>query len=323
MNRRQAMLLPGAGFFLHPGSAQTSAETAPDTPDKILLKNYRPISIYKIPKTEITKAKYPVIDVHCHGVRSAGEIDAWLKTMDTVGVERAVIFTGAFTGERSAEVIKPYAKYPHRFDLWCSFDLSGVDEPGFGPNALKSLEECHRLGATGIGEISDKSRGFGGRGGGRGGRGGRDGASKAAVPPAAVTNGPHADDPRMDLLWDKCARLGMPINIHVSDPIWSYQMLDNTNDGLMNGYTWTIRPAPGLLLHDGLIESLERAVKKHAKTMFDLMEAWGSRPNRTAVHIHGTKGRPPSKTVTVEDMYNKFHLYAMEWYPRAGRTRSG
>ena len=112
-----------------------------------------------------------MIDVHCHGVRPAGEMDAWLKTMDTVGVERAVIFTGASTGDRFAEVIKPYAKYPQRFDLWCSFDLSGVDEPGFGPNALKSLEDCHRLGALGVGEISDKGRGIGARGGGRGGRG--------------------------------------------------------------------------------------------------------------------------------------------------------
>jgi len=47
----------------------------------------------------------------------------------------------------------------------------------------------------------------------------------------------------------------------------------------------------------------------------DLMEAWGSRPNRTAVHIHGTKGRTPSKSVQMEDMYHTFHLYAMEWYP--------
>ena len=272
MNRRQVMMLPGVGFFFGRGSAQTSpapgaapSDTAPDSPDKLLLKDYRPKSIYRIPKTEIVKARHPVIDVHCHGVRPAGEMDAWLKTMDTVGMEKAVIFTGASTGERFAEVIKPYAKYPHRFDLWCSFDLSGSEEPGFGPNALKSLEDCHRLGAVGVGEISDKGRGIGGRGGGRGGR---DGASNAAAQPGAVTNGPHADDARMDPLWDKCARLGMPVNIHVSDPVWSYEPMDNTNDGLMNGYTWTIRPAPGLLLHDGLIDGLERAVKKHPKTMF-------------------------------------------------------
>jgi len=47
----------------------------------------------------------------------------------------------------------------------------------------------------------------------------------------------------------------------------------------------------------------------------DLMEAWGSHPNEMSVHIHGTKGPTPSATVPVDDMYNTFHIYAMEWYP--------
>jgi beta-glucanase (GH16 family) len=47
----------------------------------------------------------------------------------------------------------------------------------------------------------------------------------------------------------------------------------------------------------------------------DLMESWGSHPNLTAVHVHGTKGTNPSRRLPVDDMYNKFHLYAMEWYP--------
>ena len=73
----------------------------------------------------------------------------------------------------------------------------------------------------------------------------------------------------MDALWNRCAELGMPINIHVSDPIWSYQKQDNTNDGLMNGYSWRIDDTqPGILGHDGLIQSLERAVEKHRKTIF-------------------------------------------------------
>ena len=47
----------------------------------------------------------------------------------------------------------------------------------------------------------------------------------------------------------------------------------------------------------------------------DLMEAWGSRPDEVAVHIHGTKGPTPSTTVRVKNLYSKFHLYALEWYP--------
>jgi beta-glucanase (GH16 family) len=47
----------------------------------------------------------------------------------------------------------------------------------------------------------------------------------------------------------------------------------------------------------------------------DLMESWGSLPNRIESHIYIPQRRQPSCTITVDDMYNKFHLYAMEWYP--------
>jgi beta-glucanase (GH16 family) len=47
----------------------------------------------------------------------------------------------------------------------------------------------------------------------------------------------------------------------------------------------------------------------------DLMESWGSHPNEISVHIHGTKGPTPSVTVPVDDLYGKFHSYALEWYP--------
>jgi predicted TIM-barrel fold metal-dependent hydrolase len=80
--------------------------------------------------------------------------------------------------------------------------------------------------------------------------------------------GPHIDDPRMDPLIDRCGQMGMPINIHVSDPFWSYQPMDNTNDGYMNGYTWRIDMQPGMYGHDQLIESLEKAATRHPKTIF-------------------------------------------------------
>jgi beta-glucanase (GH16 family) len=47
----------------------------------------------------------------------------------------------------------------------------------------------------------------------------------------------------------------------------------------------------------------------------DLMETWGSEPGKSAIHIHGTPGPRPSKTVEIADMYNTFHVYAMNWYP--------
>ena len=33
------------------------------------LKDYRPQSIYRVPKTDIQRAKHPIVDAHCHGAR--------------------------------------------------------------------------------------------------------------------------------------------------------------------------------------------------------------------------------------------------------------
>jgi hypothetical protein len=60
----------------------------------------------------------------------------------------------ASTAERFAEVRQPYDKYPERFDLWCGFDLSGNEQPGFAADAVKALEECHHEGAIG-GDCAD------------------------------------------------------------------------------------------------------------------------------------------------------------------------
>ncbi len=63
-----------------------------DSPETILLKDYRPKSIYKIPVTEIAKAKFPIIDMHSHPyAKTAGAIDEWVGNMDEVGVEKTII----------------------------------------------------------------------------------------------------------------------------------------------------------------------------------------------------------------------------------------
>jgi predicted TIM-barrel fold metal-dependent hydrolase len=288
MNRRE-LLMSGAILAAGPklGLTQTSksagsAGSEPaGSPPKILLNDYLPKSIYRIPITNVPKAKYPLIDCHCHG-RGPLKLDEMLKVMDKVGLEKAIIFTGAGTGDKFKEVSREYAAHQDRFDLWCMFDLRGVDEPGFGPGAIKSLEECHSAGAKGIGEITDKGRGiFSGQAvkrpvGMPAAFKGFNTASTEApnyTPDPSPPNpdapmGPHADDPRMDSLWERAGQLGMVISIHVADPIWSSLPMDNTNDGLMNGWSWRIDMQPGTYNNDQLVTSLENAMKKHPKTQF-------------------------------------------------------
>jgi predicted TIM-barrel fold metal-dependent hydrolase len=218
------------------------------TPDDLLLKNYRPKSIYKVPVTQIEKAKFPVIDMHSHPyAESLEEVDQWVRNMDAVGIEKTILLSHA-TGAEFDSLYQVYSKYPDRFELWCGFDYTGYDQPGYGPAAVAELERCYKMGAKGVGELGDKGKGL-----------------FYSKPPAW---GMHLDDPRMDPLLEKCAELGLPINIHVADPIWMYQPMDSTNDGLMNAYEWRIEIKPGIVDHNGMIDILERAVKRHPKTIF-------------------------------------------------------
>lgn len=244
------LALPGVDTFSQ--TASRPAARRPDaknsSPEMILLKDYRPKSIYKIPVTQVPKAKYPVIDMHSHPyAKTALEIDEWVRNMDEVGIEKTIILTMA-TGAEFDEINRKYSKFPERFELWCGFDFSGYDKPAFGPAAIKELERCRQAGARGVGEIHDKGKGL------------RSGKSNAP--------GMHPDDPRMDALWDKCGELGMPVSLHVADPIWMYQAMDRYNDGLMNAYYWRLDNQPGIVDLPGMIDILEQTLARHRNTTF-------------------------------------------------------
>ena len=49
------------------------------------------------------------------------------------------------------------------------------------------------------------------------------------------------DDPRLDPLFEKCADLKLPVNIHISEDKWMYEKMDSTNDGLMNASKWEVK----------------------------------------------------------------------------------
>jgi uncharacterized protein len=217
--------------------------------NNLLLKNYRPKSIYHILVTIPAHAKYPVIDMHSHPYASSPEeIEKWVKTMDEMGIEKTIIFTYE-TGAGFDSVVNAYSKYKERFELWCGFDYSGYDKPGFGPQAVKELERCHAMGAKGVGELGDK------------------GAGELYSKPVKGY-GLHIDDPRMKPLLEKCAELHMPVNIHVAEDYWMYEAADSTNDGLMNAGVWHVDVTREKLNHEQLIKSLENAVRDNPRTMF-------------------------------------------------------
>jgi len=218
--------------------------------NNLKLKDYHPVSIYNIPQTKVDKAKYPVIDMHSHDYAIAdAEVDQWVKTMDAAGVQKTTILSYS-SGARFDSVVVKYGRYKNRFDVWCGFDYTGYDKPGWQEHAIKELERCHSLGAKGVGELGDKGLGE---------------LYSKPVPGYGL----HVDDPRMKPLLAKCAELHMPVSIHVAEDAWMYLSADSINDGLMNAAKWKVDlTKKGILNHDQLVATLENAVRDNPKTIF-------------------------------------------------------
>jgi len=217
--------------------------------DQLLLKNYRPKSIYQIPEHEVERARYPVIDMHSHSYpENSEQVKEWVKTLQQRNIEKVVVMTYQ-TGATFDSLYNVYSKYGDQFAVFCGLDFTGYQEDGFPESAIKELERLHDEGARGIGELGDKGRGL-----------------FYSKPTEAI--GMHIDDPRMDPILDKAGELGMPVNIHVADPMWMYEKMDSTNDGLMNAVNWRLDNKKNILDHDELLKTLENAVKKHPNTTF-------------------------------------------------------
>jgi predicted TIM-barrel fold metal-dependent hydrolase len=216
--------------------------------NNLKLSDYRPKSIYRIPVTKVQVAKYPAIDMHTHVYASnKADIEKWIATMDKCGIEKAIILTGA-SGSRFDTLVKMFSGYSSRFELWCGFDYTGYEDPGYGPNAVKELVKCFEHGAGGVGEVMFKGKGMSSSSKGR----------SIMLP----------DDPRLDPLFEKCAELGLPVNLHISEDKWMYERMDSTNDGLMNASYWEVRMENGAKTHEEMLERLENTLRRHPATTF-------------------------------------------------------
>jgi len=244
-----AAALPSSTVAQQKAAAKAKTATIPKTPaETLLLKDYRPRSIYKVPVTHIERARYPIIDIHSHPYpKSDAEITTWIKNMDAVNVEKTLVLTMA-TGREFDAIKAKYSKHPDRFEVWCGLDFTAYDQPSFPGPAVKELIRCHDAGAKGIGEIHDKGMGL------------RSGKS--------ATHNLHPDDPRVDAIWEKAAELRMPVSLHVADPIWMYQPMDKHNDGLMNAVEWRLDNQPNIVDLPGMVDILERTAARHRNTTF-------------------------------------------------------
>ncbi len=215
----------------------------------LTFEEYNPESTLVVPENPVTRAKFPVVDVHSHHYNMPEQdLSVLVQAMDTLNLAVLVNLSGG-SGEKITGAMKNIQNnYPNRFLLFANVDFSGVGDPGWGARAAAQLKADHANGAVGLKIF--KSLGL---------RYTDTQGNRIAV-----------DDPRLDPVWEMCAALGIPVLIHAADPKSFWDPMDSENERWLELKTRPRRkrsdsdPAPW----EQIITEQHNLFRKHPKTTF-------------------------------------------------------
>ena len=238
-----------------PAAAQIGYKAAADAEQKktLLLRDFHPVQMLHVPAHQVPRARFYVIDVHNH-VNDAAGIDEHMdpkrvvEVMDNTNVKTVVILTGMW-GDKLQHVIDEMVKpYPGRFIVFTQLDWSKVDDPDFGQEMVRQLDDAVARGARGLKFLKDLGLGV------------RDKSGKLLA----------IDDPRLDPVWRECGRLGIPVSIHTGDPEAFFLPTDGKNERyeeLTEHPDWSFY-GPQYPKLEELLEARNRVFARHPETRF-------------------------------------------------------
>jgi predicted TIM-barrel fold metal-dependent hydrolase len=214
-----------------------------------------PVTLARLPRTAIAKARFPAVDIHVHGpdLTSDAAYKAFIATLDRIGVGAVANMDGG-TGQHLDAVLKAGVPYRDRVATFVTFDGEGINEAGWSERFAAELERGFKAGALGL---------------------------KAWKTIGLTFKNPdgtfiQADDPRLDAIWAMCAKYQRPVLIHTSDSIGRFYPVGPKNERFEAGL-WA-KPGDtrenyytgGFPTYETIERARENMLRKHPKTRFVL-----------------------------------------------------
>jgi len=248
--------------------------------ERLALEDFQPKSMLHLPETNVTRSRFPVIDVHTHLTMGAGhkngvtigeEIrflaspDEVLPVMDQKNIRMMVDLTGNY-GKGLEQAIQRFQRaHPDRFLVFTEPGWDHFNRPDYSRWQADEIARAHQAGAKGLKVV--KTLGLYLR--------------------QDVTSGPlvKIDDPRFDLMWEACAAFKMPVAIHISDPEAFFLPIDRFNERfeeLNNHPDWSFYDHDFPSFQE-LIEARNRMFARHPKTTFIALHVGHNAENLASV----------------------------------------
>ena len=223
----------------------------------MLLSNYRPRPRLVTKTTLVSRPRFPVIDAHNHLAAPFGggwdqrPVAELLGQLDEASVRVYVDLDGGWGEPLLDDHLRLFkAAAPERFRVFGGVDWSQWPAHGdrFGEWAAQRFRQQAARGAEGL---------------------------KIWKPLGLHVRDQHGalvtvDDPRLDPLWAAAGELGLPVMIHVADPVAFFDPLDEHNERweeLSRNPDWafTSPPFPPFL---SIVNALANVVARHPGTTF-------------------------------------------------------
>jgi predicted TIM-barrel fold metal-dependent hydrolase len=227
---------------LRPAGAQQ--QKAPEVPAM-------PKALMKLPRTNITRSKFPTVDIHFHGgsLRAPQDYQKMITLMDETNLAVISNMDGGF-GQSFDGAMKAGEPYKDRVIHFARLNYEGINEKGWSEKAATELDRCFKAGAQGLKVWKDVGL-------------------TLRNPDGTYI---QADDSRFDPIWDMCARHNKPVMIHLSDSYGRFLPLGPENERYEAGLWRNDREGnyyeTGHVAPEVIERARENIHRKHPKTHF-------------------------------------------------------
>ncbi len=230
---------------------------------QLLLDQFRPQSMLRAPQKNVTRAKFPLVDIHTHFRyrlrHDAEQLDAFVAEMDRHHIAVCVSLDGGLGTDFDEHAKFLWTKYPKRFAIFANIDWVGdgkQDDPstwachqqGFARETVQKLRAAVTQGACGL----KLFKRFG---------------LQYRNPDGSLV---RIDDARWDPIWQVCGELKIPVIIHTADPAAFFLAINEQNERweeLHRHPEWSF-PADRFPARSDLLAARNRVIARHPGTTF-------------------------------------------------------
>lgn len=220
---------------------------------ELKLKDWEPRSMMVTKTTILEKPMFPVIDIHNHlgggkQTLTPERVQRYLTELNEAGIKTVVNLDGGW-GDRLKETLQALDEaHPGRFMTFALINFDGIDDANWSERETQLLEESFKAGAKGL--KFHKLLGLRYRY--------KDGKLVAV------------DDPKLDPIWETCAKYKKPVVIHIADPAAFFTPLDRFNERWheLNANPQWLFYGDQFPKRQELLDQLHRVIAKHPNTTF-------------------------------------------------------